>query len=132
MKTMKITSMLLLLGLFLTLSTNLYAQDPMTAAPNAYKKVLLENEKVRVMEIEIAPGDVVPWHSHPNHVIYALTGGKLEITEKGKTATVAEIKAGEAMYMPAVTHTGKNIGETSLKLIVTELKTGKINKTDKM
>lgn len=104
----------------------------MTAAPNAYKKVLLENEKVRVMEIEIAPGDVVPWHSHPNHVIYALTGGKLEITEKGKTATVAEIKAGEAMYMPAVTHTGKNIGETSLKLIVTELKTGKINKTDKM
>ena len=132
MKTMKITSMLLLLGLFLTLSTNLYAQDPMTAAPNAYKKVLLENEKVRVMEIEIAPGDVVPWHSHPDHVIYALTSGKLEITDKGKTATVAEIKAGEAIFMPAVTHTGKNIGETPLKLIVTELKTGKTNKIDKM
>lgn len=129
---MKITSMLLLLGLFLTLSTNLYAQDPMTAAPNAYKKVLLENEKVRVMEIEIAPGDVVPWHSHPDHVIYALTSGKLEITDKGKTATVAEIKAGEAIFMPAVTHTGKNIGETPLKLIVTELKTGKTNKIDKM
>ncbi|TKC61367.1 cupin domain-containing protein [Pedobacter hiemivivus] len=132
MKTMKITSMLLLLGLLLTLSTNVYAQDPMTAAPNAYKKVLLENEKVRVMQIEIAPGEVVPWHSHPDHVIYALTDGKLEITEKDKAATVAEIKAGEAMFMPAVTHTGKNIGETTLKLIVTELKQGKASKMDKM
>jgi beta-alanine degradation protein BauB len=132
MKTMKITSMLLLVGLFLTLNTNVYAQDPMTAAPKVYKKILLENEKVRVMEVEIAPGDVVPMHSHPDHVIYALTDGKLEITAKDKAATVAEIKAGEAMFMPAVTHTGKNIGETILKLIVTEVKQGKATKMDKM
>jgi len=84
------------------------------------------------MEVEIAPGDVVPWHNHPDHVVYALTDGKLEITEKGKTGTVAEIKAGEAMYMPAVTHMAKNIGETTLKLIVTELKKGKTNKMNKM
>jgi len=132
MKTTKLTSMALLLGLFLALSANVYAQDPMTVAPTAYKKILLENEKVRVMEVELAPGAEVPWHSHPNHVVYALADGKLELTEKGKAGMVADVKAGEAMYFPAVTHMAKNVGETTLKMIVTELKMGKMTKMKKM
>jgi oxalate decarboxylase/phosphoglucose isomerase-like protein (cupin superfamily) len=54
--------------------------------------------------------------------VYALTDGKLEITDKGKPAVVLEVKAGDAMYLTAVTHMAKNIGTNPLKLIVTELK----------
>jgi len=122
MKTIKMISMSLLFGLFMALSTNVHAQDPITVASNAYKKVILENDKIRVMQVEIAPGDSVPWHSHPDHFVYALTDGKLEITDKGKQPVVAEIKAGEAMYLVATTHMAKNIGETTLKIVVTELK----------
>ena len=122
MKTIKMILMPLLFALFLLQSTGMHAQDPMKVAPNAYKKILLENDKVRVMQVVIAPGAIVPWHSHPNHVIYASTSGKIEITEKGKTANTMDIKAGTAMYMPAVTHMGKNVGTTTLKLVVTELK----------
>ena len=122
MKTFKMISMSLLFGLFLTQSANVRAQDPMTAAPNAYKKVILENDKIRVMQVEIAPKDTIPWHSHPDHFAYALTDGKLEITDKGKAPVVFDIKAGEAMYLVATTHMGRNIGETPLKLVVTELK----------
>jgi quercetin dioxygenase-like cupin family protein len=122
MKTIKMILMTLLFGLFLLPGTSLYAQDPMKAAPNVYKKVLLENDKTRVMEVEFKPGMAVAWHSHPNHVIYALTSGKIEITEKGKMPTTMEIKAGTAIYMPAVTHMGKNVGATTIKLIVTEIK----------
>jgi len=116
----------LLFGLFLTLNAN--AQDPMKVAPNVYKKVVLENDKVRIMQVEIAPGGIVPWHSHPDHIAYALTDGKLEITDKGKSAEVAEVKAGEAMYLNATTHMAKNVGETDLKIVVTELKTIKTKK----
>ncbi|WP_316752630.1 cupin domain-containing protein [Pedobacter gandavensis] len=125
MKTIKMISMSLLLGLFLTLSANVRAQDPMKVAPNAYKKVLLENDQVRVMQVEIAPNDTVPWHSHPDHIIYAVTDGKLEITDKGKAPVIAEFKAGDAMYMMATTHMGRNLGDSPVKLIVTELKTAK-------
>jgi quercetin dioxygenase-like cupin family protein len=114
----------LFFGLILTLTTNLSAQDPITAAANVYKKVLLDNDQVRVLQVEFAPGDVAPWHQHPNHVVYALTGGKLEITDKGKPASTLEIKPGDTMYLPAVTHMAKNVGTTPLKLVVTELKTG--------
>jgi beta-alanine degradation protein BauB len=122
MKKIKLISAFMLFGLLLTLSTGMYAQDPLKAAPNVYKNVLLENDQVRVIAIEFAPGEIAPWHQHPNHVVYALTDGKLEITDNGKPAVVLDIKAGNAMYLSAVKHTAKNIGTTTLKLIVTELK----------
>lgn len=112
----------LVLGILLTLSSGLYAQDIMKAGTNLSNKVLLENDQVRVIQIESAPGVSTPWHSHPNHIIYALNDGKLEITEKGKPATVVEFKAGQALYFPEVTHMVKNVGTTTLKLVMTELK----------
>lgn len=128
MKTIKILFMTLLFGLFLFQGTAMYAQDPMKSASNVYKKILFENEKVRVMEVVFNPGDIAPWHNHPNHSIYAETGGKIEITEKGKAAMAMDIIAGTAMYMPAVTHMAKNVGTTTIKLIVTEIKPAAMSK----
>lgn len=121
-KTVKYVLMSLVLGLLVFHTTSVTAQDPVKVAQNVYKKVLLDNEHVRVLQVEFAPGDATAWHSHPNHVIYALTDGKLEITDKGKAANTLEIKAGDSMYLPAVTHMAKNVGTTTLKLVVTELK----------
>ncbi|MFV8270831.1 cupin domain-containing protein [Flavobacterium sp. GT2N3] len=123
MKAIKMIS--LLIGLFLLLSSSVYAQDPMKAGPKVYKKILLDNDKVRVMSAEFAPGATMPWHSHPHHTVYALTGGKIKITEKGKTATESTIKAGDVLYFTPVTHMAKNTGTTTFKIVVTEVKPAK-------
>jgi len=125
MKTIKTIMMVLIFGIFFFQSASMYAQDPMKAAHNVYRKVLLENDKVRVMEVVFAPGATAAMHSHPNHTVYVVDGGKIEITEKGKKAMAMDIKAGMAIYMPAVTHMAKNTGKTTLKLIVTEMKPAK-------
>ncbi|MCG2611935.1 cupin domain-containing protein [Flavobacterium sp. SM15] len=122
LKTIKLISKTQFIGLFLMLSAAMYGQDPIKVAPNAYKKVVLENEKVRVLEVEIATGETIPWHTHPNHVAYALTDAKIDITDKGKAPVSVDIKAGEALYIPAVTHMAKNVGGTTARLIVTEIK----------
>lgn len=122
MKAIDMISKSLLLGFILILSSGLYAQDPIKVASNVYKKVVLDNEKVRVMQVEFAPGDVAPWHHHPSHVAYVLQGGKLEITDKGKEAKVMDLNEGDAMFLPAVTHMAKNVGTTTIKLVVTEIK----------
>ncbi|UKJ06659.1 cupin domain-containing protein [Solitalea lacus] len=111
----------ILLGLmFITIAAK--AQDPIKVAPGQYQKVLLDNAHVRVMEAVIKPGEEVPWHSHPNHIAYILSGGKLEFTAKGKSPETVELAAGKAMYFDAVTHMAKNIGDTEVKVIVIELK----------
>ena len=117
MKTIKIFLMnTLFFGLFLIQSTNLYAQDPMKVAPNVYKKVLLDNDKVRVMEVVFAPGVTTAWHSHPNHSVYALTSGKIQITDKGKPATTIDVKMGTALYYPCRNTYGKKYWNHHFKI----------------
>jgi quercetin dioxygenase-like cupin family protein len=122
-RTNKLISTSLFIAILLTLSSVIYAQDFVKVAAQGTTKVLLDNDQVRVIQIETAPGGVTPWHSHPNYVLYALTDGKLESTEKGKPATVLTFKAGDALFMPAVTHMAKNVGTNTVKLVLTELKT---------
>lgn len=97
------------------------AQDPLKVGPNIYKKVL-ENERVRMLEVTFAPGDSIGMHAHPDHAVYAVTGGKLRVTTSDGKTQVADLKAGDPIWFPAVIHGAKNIGTTSLKLVVLELK----------
>ena len=122
MKTINMISKILLLGCILMLSSNLVAQDVVKVAPKEYKKVILNNENVRVIEVEFAPGGTAAWHNHPAHVVYVVAGGKLEMTEKGKKPVERELKTGSASYNLPVTHMVKNVGKTTVKLIMTELK----------
>ena len=112
--TIKLICGILLSGLLLA-ATGAHAQAPVT-------KVTLENEKVKVISAEFKPGDITPTHSHPDHVVYVISGGKMEITEQGKQAQTFDFKEGDTMWMPAVTHTVKNIGSTEVKIVVVELK----------
>jgi quercetin dioxygenase-like cupin family protein len=94
--------------------------DPLMAASNVYK-LLNENDKVRVLEVIFKPGDVAKMHHHPDHVVYALKGGKGSFTSGGKTQEM-DIKAGSVLFLDAQDHEVKNIGNTTLDLIVMELK----------
>ncbi len=97
------------------------AQDPVKVAPNNYK-VALENDNVRVLSVTVKAGEKIATHSHPDHVVYPIKGGKVKFTyPDGKTKDV-ELKAGEATYSKAETHQPENTGSGELKLVVFELK----------
>ena len=97
------------------------AQDPLKVGPNIYRKIL-ENDRVRMMEVTFAPGDSIAMHSHPDHAVYVVTGGTLRVTTSDGKTQVADLKPGDPIWFPAVTHAAKNIGATPLKLLVVELK----------
>jgi quercetin dioxygenase-like cupin family protein/uncharacterized damage-inducible protein DinB len=100
----------------------LAAQDAPTVAPTMYK-VLLDDDRVRVMEVTIKPGAEMGVHTHLESVVHALTAAKLRITyADGKTEDL-DLQAGETMRMPAgAPHSTKNVGRTALKGDMTELK----------
>ena len=99
-----------------------FAQDPVVVSPNIYKKVLLDNEFVRVIEIEMGVGESSETHSHPNHFAYVTQGGQMTINGPDGNPIVAEVKAGDVMWMDPTTHSGKNTVTTVIKAILTELK----------
>lgn len=96
--------------------------DVLIAASNAYK-VLLENDKVRVMEVRLKPGEVAPMHNHPNdHVVYVNKDASLKLSFPDGKSSVFELKAGQVLRIEAGPHETENIGTTDGYNIVTELK----------
>lgn len=85
-------------------------------------KVLLDNERVRVIQIEAQPGEKSPKHSHPAHVIYALTDATTRFTSPDGKTEVKMVKAGDLSYRPAVMHEAENIGKSVNRHIIFELK----------
>jgi quercetin dioxygenase-like cupin family protein len=94
--------------------------DPLEVGPDIYKE-LFANESVRVLEVTFAPGAKIAMHKHPDHVAYAVTGGKLKIAPAEGEAQEMEIQPGMALFMPAQAHAAENTGTTELKLAVVEL-----------
>lgn len=81
----------------------------------------MENDRVRVADTLFKPNDKAPMHSHPDHVVYVLKGGKIRLTASGKADTY-DLKVGQAMFFKAVSHEVENIGKTDVDLLVVELK----------
>lgn len=98
------------------------AQDKKEPWPGVTKRVIVDNEHVNVAEVTFAPGAVADWHSHPQYVGYAVTDVKMQVEIKGQATTVAELKAGQGMWSPAVTHKTTNMGTKPFTVIVTEIK----------
>jgi quercetin dioxygenase-like cupin family protein len=95
-------------------------QDPLKVAKNVYK-FIMENERVRVLQVLFKPGDKAVMHHHPDHVIYVLKGGKAKLTSSGKT-DVLDLKTGQAIFLKAQSHEAENTGKSDLDLLVVELK----------
>ncbi len=97
------------------------SQDPLVV--NAKTIALkFENSKVRVLEAMLKPGDKEKMHSHPAYVIYVIQGGKIRSHAADGNVTDAEFKTGDVIYRDPLTHWAENIGDTTIKLELVELK----------
>ena len=96
-------------------------QDPLTVNSNTIA-LKLENSRVRVLEATLKPGDKEKTHSHPAYVIYVIQGGKARTHGADGTVTETEFKTGDVIYRDPVTHWAENIGNTTIRLELVELK----------
>jgi quercetin dioxygenase-like cupin family protein len=82
----------------------------MAEVPDAVKgaghmhKVLLENDRVRVLEYHAKPGDVAEMHSHPDGVIYHLSGRVRRSTAIDGQIQEFDIAPGAVIWIPATKH----------------------------
>ncbi len=106
--------------LCLGISTAL-AQDPVKVSPET-TKVLLENDRVRVLDVRVKPGEKEPMHSHPANVVYCLSDSKIKLTYPDGKTEERECKPGVARWSEAVTHASENVGTTEHHLVQVELK----------
>ena len=90
------------------------------------REVLLDNAAVEVVRLTYPAGSEsgMHTHEHPNRVAYVVTGGALEMIpgDPDKPRQTLEVTDGQAIYLPATTHNVRNVGETEIVIIETEIK----------
>lgn len=105
------------------------APDGVIAAPD-HHEVVFENERVRVLDTRIKPGEKVPVHAHNlSSVVCFLSGGDFvrydadgEIELDTRTSSL-EMKPGAVRWMPPQPpHSLENVGDTEIRGITVELK----------
>lgn len=97
------------------------AQDPLVVNSSTIA-LKLENSRVRVLEATLKPGDKEKTHSHPAYVIYVIEGGRIRTHGTDGSVVEADFKTGDVLYREAVTHWAENIGKTTIRLELVELK----------
>ena len=96
--------------------------DVLEVAKSGYT-LLLENKKVRVMEIKLKPGQKSPMHNHPNdHVIYVVKDAQFKLSFPNGKSDIFDLKTGQVLWIEAGPHQTENTGFTDGHCIVVETK----------
>jgi quercetin dioxygenase-like cupin family protein len=98
------------------------SRDPVVTDGDKYK-VVMENERVRVLEYRDSPGQRTSPHYHPNYVLCALSSFRRKLTMSGGREAVVEVTTGQVAWGNAQSHIGENIGDTDTHVLIVELKT---------
>ncbi|MEW6733431.1 MAG: hypothetical protein AB1489_19040 [Acidobacteriota bacterium] len=99
------------------------AQDVVKVSPNDYK-LQFENQDIRIIKINVPPGNKTPTHNHPDSVVVILSPSIVRHTEAdGKISqTPPSLKRGDIVFAPQVTHSMEQIGTTTFTAFQIELK----------
>jgi mannose-6-phosphate isomerase-like protein (cupin superfamily) len=103
--------------------------DAMVAAPD-YHDVLFEDDRVRVLDAHVAPGDTVPVHTHQwGGVLYILSDSDFVRRDPDGTVLVdtrlsaSGFADGSALWGdPLTPHSLENVGSKELRTITVEMK----------
>ncbi len=101
---------------------NASAQDDIVKVAPKSNKVIIDNQYVRVVEGWLKPGEKQAMHHHPGFIVHSLTTGTVRFTMKDGTKKVQTLKAGETSWRDAVDHQTENIGKTTVKYLLVEIK----------
>ena len=97
------------------------SRDPVVTDGDKYK-VVLENDRVRVLEYRDSPGQKTSPHFHPDYVLCALSSFRRRFIMPGGVDVVRDVPAGAVVPGKAQSHVGENVGTTDTHVLIVEFK----------
>jgi quercetin dioxygenase-like cupin family protein len=97
------------------------SRDPVVTDGDKYR-VVLENERVRVLEYRDSPGQRTSPHFHSDYVLCALSAFKRRFVLSDGREAVREVRPGDVAWGKAQSHIGENVGSTETHVLIVELK----------
>lgn len=96
------------------------ALDPVTVAPE-YLQMLGDTLGMQMYVLTMKPRDSVGLHQHLDHTVYVMEGGTLLVYVNGTDPVEYPLNMGDALISGPLTDAAINTGETTIKLLITEV-----------
>lgn len=85
--------------------------------------VKLDNDTLQVTEVTLKPGEKLPLHTHPAYTVYTIYGGTVRLAYRGGKTEDVVWNHGDVLYGdPEGPHTTENVGKTTVKILLVEIK----------
>ncbi len=97
------------------------SRDPVVTDGDKYK-VVLENDRVRVLEYRDSPGGRTSPHHHSDFVLCALSAFRRRLVLADGREVVRDVRPGDVAWSQAQSHIGENVGTTDTHVLIVELK----------
>ena len=96
-------------------------RDAVTVSPTLYS-TKLDNDRVRVLEYTLPPGQTEPMHSHGSFVVRFLSDARIRATPAGGKPTESDVKRGDVGWREPMAHAVENIGTTPVEALIVDVK----------
>ncbi|MFT2008982.1 hypothetical protein ACMA1I_09935 [Pontibacter sp. 13R65] len=92
------------------------------SAPDSPQKFsqLLDTNFMRLLEVELKPGDFTTVHANPEHLSYAATAGTLLVTSPDGNTQLIKVKPGDQLWLGVTNYKTVNVGKSEFKAVVYE------------
>jgi hypothetical protein len=96
-------------------------RDAVTVSPTLYT-TKLDNDRVRVLEYTLQPGQTETMHSHGTFLVRFLGDAQIRATPAGGAPTESVVKRGDVGWRDPMAHSVENIGKTPVEAFIVEVK----------
>ncbi|WP_207435860.1 cupin domain-containing protein [Sabulibacter ruber] len=92
---------------------------PSTRSPKVFHHVLKTTD-LRIMSLELAPGEFLDFHASPEQEAYAATSGTLRMVTTDGQEKIVNVKAGDRLWMDLTRYKNWNTGTKAMKIMLLE------------
>jgi quercetin dioxygenase-like cupin family protein len=100
---------------------NAIGNDVSSVRPE-FTKALFENERFRLVEVTLPPGESIPSHSGINRIVYSLSAYQITYSENEEQGIEKQFSAGDVHWHQACQHSLSNTGDSVAKYLVVSYK----------
>ncbi|MFB9864171.1 hypothetical protein [Rufibacter immobilis] len=95
------------------------ASGPASRATKVFQQVL-KTDNLRIMSLELAPGEFLDFHATPDQAAYAASEGTLKIVSPDGEVKTIQVKPGDRLWMDLTQYKNWNTGKKPLKIVLLE------------
>ncbi|MBA9075785.1 cupin domain-containing protein [Rufibacter quisquiliarum] len=95
------------------------SNGPASRTTKVFQQVL-KTDNLRILSLELAPGEFLDYHATPDQAAYAASEGTLRMMTPDGTEKEIQVKAGDCLFLDLTRFHNWNTGSQTLKIVLLE------------